>query len=322
MRVALDATPLSVPTGGITRYTTELHRALTAAFPEDQFELLEPRPGHWWSIGLPRVLAEGRFDLFHGTDFAVPYVPVTPAVMTLHDLSPWHDDLKNETSERVRRRTPWLLRLGLASTIVTPTESIRNEAIAKWNLAPGRVRAIPHGVSPMFRPRAATADRAQPYFVLVGTKGRRKNVDVAIAAARAVGVELRIAGRGDWPQSPGVRVLGAVSDDTLPGLYAGAAALLFPALYEGFGLPVLEAMACGTPVVASQDPALVEVCGGAALHAAAGDGAAWAQAARTALAQRSHWSELGLKRAGAFTWQRTAEMTRQWYEETLCRRAR
>lgn len=318
MKVALDASPLVESTGGIRRYTLELWQALRREFPEDSFDLVEPLPGRWWSSGLPRVLKHEGFDLFHGTDFAVPYLPVVPAVMTVHDLSPWHPEWRDETSPRVRRRTPWLLRLGLAAMVITPTEAVRREVIARFGLAAERVRAVPHGVDPRFRPQPQSAPGG--HLLVLGTQGKRKNLAAAMAAAREAGVELHVAGRGDWPASSGadgVRYLGPVPDEDLPALLAGTLALLFPSHYEGFGLPVLEAMACGTPVIASKDPALVEVAGGAALHCDADDVRAWAEAIGAVRAGRASWSARGVARAAGFTWNRSARQTRAVYEEAL-----
>jgi hypothetical protein len=95
MRIALDATPLIVPTGGIRRYVEELVRALTVQFPHDSFQLISDQPNppsgifkYWWMLGANREMRRREIDLFHGTDFAVPYVPLRPSVLTLHDLSP------------------------------------------------------------------------------------------------------------------------------------------------------------------------------------------------------------------------------------------
>lgn len=323
MKVGLDATPLSVATGGIRRYTEELHRALAETFPEDEFALLRQRGwSRWWSLGLPWTLVNEKFDIFHGTDFAVPYLPVRPAVMTLHDLSPWRGF---PTSERVKRRTPWLLRMRLAAMIITPTETVRQEAIEMFQLPRSIVVAVPEAAGPEFRPV-----ELQPgipcYFLTVGTAGPRKNMGVLLDAFRefrheAPTVELWIAGRGEYGSlQPGVRFLGAVPDQDLPRLYGQAQALLFPSFYEGFGLPLLEAMQCGTPVIASNDRALVEVSGGAALHADAQDGQAWLGAMRAVLRSGGlEQREAGLRRAAQFSWQRTARMTRDVYVEACAR---
>ncbi|MCC6586165.1 MAG: glycosyltransferase family 4 protein [Bryobacterales bacterium] len=335
MKAALDRTPLTVATGGIRRYTEELHRALMAAFPEDEFALLGQRGcsrwrsrwwsrwwSPWWSMGLPWTLVRERFDLFHGTDFAVPYLPVRPAVMTLHDLSPWRGF---PASDRVRRRTPWLLRMRLATMIITPTEAVRREAIEMFRLPGSIVVTVPEAAGAEFHP-VEQRTSGPGYFLMVGTAGPRKNMHVVLEAFRELRrenqkVELWIAGRGEHgPPEPGVRVLGMVRDEELPGLYQQARALLFPSLYEGFGLPLLEAMQCGTPVVASQDPALVEVSGGAALHADARDTRAWLEAMRELLASGGvRQREAGLRRASGLSWQRTARMTRDVYLEACAR---
>jgi len=203
--------------------------------------------------------------------------------------------------------------------VITPTEAIRREAIERFRLSPKRVRAVPHGVAARFRP--THSDPTQPYLLLVGTQGQRKNSDIAIAAARAAGIELWIAGRGEWPAETGVRNLGAVPDADLPALYSGAVAFLFPSHYEGFGLPLLEAMACGTPVIASQDAALVEVTGGAARHCGASDVGEWVEAIGAARAGRVRMARQGQIRAAEFTWSRAARLTREVYEEALCHRA-
>ncbi|MFN7920699.1 MAG: glycosyltransferase family 1 protein [Bryobacteraceae bacterium] len=321
MKVALDATPLTVPTGGIPRYVLELHRALAAVFPDESFDLIEPGVGRWWSTGLPLLLRRENYSLFHGTDFAVPYVPVCASVMTIHDLSPWKNEPWRAASARVRRRTPWLLRLGLVTMVITPTEAIRREAIAHFHLDPARVVAVPEAAPVHFAPVARAAHAAK-YALCVGTIEPRKNLTTAIEACRLAGIELWISGRGEMPPTPGVRFLGAVSDADLPALYSAASVFLYPSLYEGFGLPVLEAMQCGAPVITSLDAALVEVSGDAALHAPAGDPRAWAEAIRAVIANPQPWRELSLRRAAEFSWRRSAELTRAVYQEAVCRHAR
>lgn len=323
MKAALDATPLAVAAGGIGRYTRELRRALAATYPDDEFALLKQRGwSRWWSAGLPWTLARRGFDVFHGTDFAVPYLPVCASVMTLHDLSPWKG---YPATDRVRRRTPWLIRLRLATMIITPTEAVRREAIEMFRLPPAIVATVPEAAGAEFRPPAETG-RTAPYFLMVGAAGPRKNAEVALAAFRQLrqesdSVELWLAGHTDaGAAEPGVRPLGAVADEELPALYGNAAAVLVPSRYEGFGLPLVEAMRCGAPVIASDDLALVEVGGGAALHAGVDDGHAWLAAMRTVLSPHSaELREAGLRRAADFSWERTARLTYDVYREALAR---
>jgi alpha-1,3-rhamnosyl/mannosyltransferase len=330
LRVALDATPLCVPASGIRRYTSELARALAVEFPHDEYFLFSDQPfempcalpnlhrgenrggRRWWSFELPRALRRCGIDVFHGCDFAVPYVPLCPAVMTVHDLSPWRAETAASTSARVRRRTPVLLRLGLATMVITPSEAVRQEAIAHFGLAPGRVVAVPLAASELFRP-VAPAGRERPYFLCVGTDPR-KNLSVVVDAWRelqkTVDVELVIVGRGYRE---------GIADAELPALYSGAVAFLYPTLYEGFGLPVLEAMQCGTMVVASNDAAVREVAGGAAVHVDARDGRGWLEAMRAALDAewRARWRERSVARAAEFSWKRTARGVREVYESAV-----
>jgi glycosyltransferase involved in cell wall biosynthesis len=327
IRVALDATPLSIPSGGVRRYTFELARALAAGFPADAYYLVsdqpfEPPPGlatgegptglrkRWWSVGLPREWKRLSIDVFHGTDFAVPYLPTRPAVMTVHDCTPWRRESWGETTARVRRRTPILLKLGLATMIVTPTQAVRREVIERFGVRPERIVAIPLAAAPHFHPIAAAGPPARPYFVYLGALNTRKNVGVVEQAWKELrkecDVDLRIPARE-----------GHVPEDELPAIYSGAAAVLYPSLYEGFGLPVLEAMQCGALVIASKDPAILEVTAGAAIHVDAGDVRGWIDGMRSALRPDGHSAlrARALERTAAFSWERTAILTREVYNE-------
>ena len=358
MTIALDGTPLTVSTGGVARYTSELARALAAEFPEDRYWLLSdqilPSPvsfpsnlqmgsqpqttaqRKWWLFGINREMSRRGVDLFHGTDFSVPYLPQRPSVMTVHDISPWahrrgRDDWQPDAG-RVRRRTPVLLRLGLARMVITPSEAVRREVIARFRLRPDRIVAVPLAASGVFRrveqPRLEQPP-AKPYFLFVGTLEPRKNIGRLIEAWREVRtsheVDLVLAGRlrSDFPApaaEPGLRVLGAVPDAELPLLYSGALACVYPSLYEGFGLPVLEAMQCGAVVVTSRDPAIVEVSGGAATSVDATDTRALAEALAAVAGAPDNFADLrerALARAAQFSWQRTARRTREVYEAAL-----
>ena len=334
---ALDATPLTVPTGGVKRYTAELAQALAANYTGDEYWLLSDQqfdmPAHtpanlhkgdgprtaaerrWWLWGLEREMMRRGVEVFHGTDFSVPYIPRRPSVMTVHDLSPW---LFKEGSFRVRRRVPVLLRARIPTMIITPSDAIRRAAISRFGLDGERVVAVPLAASSHFRP-LETAPPERPYFLFVGTLEPRKNVARLIEAWREVrksqDVDLVLAGRArnGFPApapEPGLRVLGAVEEESLPALYSGAVACVYPSLYEGFGLPVLEAMQCGTTVIASRDPAILEVSGGAAIHVEATDVRALAEAMLAHPERR----EESLKRAAQFSWPVTAQKTREVYD--------
>jgi glycosyltransferase involved in cell wall biosynthesis len=159
----------------------------------------------------------------------------------------------------------------------------------------------------------------RPYFLFVGTLEPRKNIARLIEAWRLVRktqeVDLVLAGRirDDFTPpvaEPGLRVLGAVPEEDLPALYSGAFACVYPSLYEGFGLPVLEAMQCGATVIASRDPAIVEVAGGAAVHVDATDVRALAEAMRARPVMRDE----ALARAALFSWSITARKTKEVYD--------
>jgi glycosyltransferase involved in cell wall biosynthesis len=351
MIVALDATPLTLTSGGLRRYAAELSLALAAEYPGDTFYLVSDQPfalppgappnllagggprsaagRRWWSWGLDRELTRVGADVFHGTNFEVPLLRRRPSVLALHDLSPWMDARWHGGASRVRRRTPALIRMGIATIVMTGTEAVRREAIARFHLHPSRIVAVPLAAASHFRPAPWTPDK--PYFLFTGTLEPRKNIPVVIEAWRAIRrahpeIELVLAGRrrADVPPvaaEPGLRLLGEVPDEDLPRLYSGALATLYPSLYEGFGLPVIEAMQCGAAVIASRDPALMEVSDGAAHHVDASDGRRWAEALECAL--RPEWRassrERSLARAKQFSWAQTARLTREVYAEAAAR---
>jgi glycosyltransferase involved in cell wall biosynthesis len=344
MRVAIEAASLGLSSGGLARYTSELSLALARCFPDDEFFLISDQPfrmpedapanlkrgggprnaveRRWWIWGLDREMNRLGADLIHGPDFAVPYIPRRPSVLTLHDLSPWMNRRWHHGAKRVRRRTPVLLDLGIATMIITPGEAVRKQAIEHFHLHPDRVVAVPEAPAPWLH-RVEPPPQTTPYFLFVGTLEPRKNLLALVEAWREVrrhdAVDLVLAGRrrADAPAiaaEPGLRLTGEVSDEQLPELYSGALALVCPSLYEGFGLPVLEAMQCGTGVIASS--AVAEAAGDAAIYA--DDSAALVHAMRQAVENPEWIAErraLSLARAAEFSWERTARLTRAVYDE-------
>jgi glycosyltransferase involved in cell wall biosynthesis len=350
MRVAIEAASLALSTGGLARYTSELSLALARCFPEDEFFLISDQPfsvppgappnlrrgggprnaieRRWWLWGISSEMRRLGADLIHGPDFAVPYLGRRPSVLTLHDLSPWMDERWHQAAGRVRRRTPVLLELGLATMIVTPGETIRKQAIERFRLASDRVVAIPEAAPPWLAPVAAPA--RDPYFLFVGTLEPRKNLPLLLEAwresRRRHSIDLVLAGRrrDDFPpltEEPGLRVVGEVPDSELAALYSGALAFVYPSAYEGFGLPVLEAMQCGACVIASH--AVDEAGGDAVVYA---DTTAELVEALSLAAARPDWvadrRARSLARASLFSWDRTARATYQVYVEARRRFAR
>jgi glycosyltransferase involved in cell wall biosynthesis len=349
MRAALDAGPLVLTSGGLHRYVSELSGALGRTFPEDEFPLLSDQPfaapadagpnvytapgpanwmeKRWWLYGAAQACTRVRADIFHGTNFAVPYRSPRASVLTLHDLSPWMDPAWHTGAGRVRTRAPRMIERE-ATMVITPSEAVRGQAIARFGLAPERVVAVPHGASPNFRP-VAMPPESRPYFLFVGTLEPRKNIGGLIEAWRSVRtVRLLIAGRrrADFPQpapEAGIEWLGEIPEAQLPALYSGALAVVYPSLYEGFGLPVLEAMQCGACVITSRDAAISEVVMSCALQAATV--AELAQAMRAVIEQPElavAFREKALIRAAEFSWERTARATHDVYREAIGRFAR
>jgi glycosyltransferase involved in cell wall biosynthesis len=356
LRQAIPATGFRAASGGVGRYTAQLALALAAEFPEDEFLLLSDQPfqlpagdsglpppnlragkppasfleRRWWMCGLPRELKRRQIDLFQGCDFAVPFPSPVPSILTLHDLSPWRNDPWADAAwrartARIRQRVPWLLRLRAAAHVITPSEAIRDEAIRLFRLPADRVTATPLAPAPQFRPLGAPPER--PYFLFVGMLEPRKNVRLLLdawAAVRAAhDVDLVIAGprreEVHPPEMrPGIVCQGEVTDDRLAELYTHAIAFVYPSRYEGFGLPVIEAMQCGAPVILSRDPALRETAGDAALYAGSAPELAAAMLALLENAElRADLQARSFARARLFTWQKTARRTHQIYRKVL-----
>lgn len=363
MKIALDATPLIDPAGGLARYVTELALALALENEDDEIHLLSDQTAlhiderlreaanirlnpparwgrsKWWSLGLPFELKRRGIDVFHGTNFEIPYVKLTPAVMTVHDLSPWKPPpLRPPGCERVRSRTPRLV--GLAQQIITPTEAVRAEVIERFGPPAARVHAIPHAPSDALAlPEEVEASEIRQrlvlparYLLAIGAGNERKNIGMLVeawSACRARFPELglavigagasRFAGAAD----SGLRLIEGATDRETAAALSGAAAFVYPSLYEGFGLPLVEAMRAGVPVLASTDPALMETAAGAAVHFAPDAPGRLSEAIAALLdspAGAARLVELGRQRAAELSWSATARATRAVYELSIGRR--
>jgi len=333
--ILIDADVLGRRRTGDETYVTNLLRELPAAAPELEFaavtrhpELVPPgiRPVELaarsqelrmaWQ--LPRLLRRLAPALAH-FQYVLPLGYDGPAVVTVHDLSFERDPTAMGPVDRLTFKLTVPRAVRRAAHVLTVSERTKRDLIELYDVPESKITVTLNGVDPSFGPGEAAE---HPYVLYVGAIQRRKDPAVALAAAHAVGLPLVVAGPEKEPElarslrADGADLRGYVEKDELAELYRGAAALLLPSRFEGFGLPVLEAMACGTPVVAAREPALEEVGGDAALYAGPGE---FVDALKRAIEDRARLSALGLERARQFSWRETARRTAEVYREVLAR---
>ncbi len=306
---------------------------------------------YWWTLGLPRYVKEARLGLFHGTNYDIPLWGACPTVLSIHDLSLLlHSDThERRRVRRAQRRLPLMARA--ATMIVTHLESVRREIIEHLRVSPERIVAVPAAPRRIFRPMSfeeTACTRTQlgvedDFMLFVGTLEPRKNLQTLVRAfsemlrATAHRPQLVIVGKKGWltnevfagTEAAGVKdrlcFTGYITDEELRALYSSCRVFVYPSLYEGFGLPPLEAMACGAPVIASHIASLAETTGGGALLVEPTNTGALAQSIAALLEdddQRHQLRAAGLKHAAQFSWERTARATWEVYEEALQRHKR
>jgi alpha-1,3-rhamnosyl/mannosyltransferase len=295
-----------------------------------------------------RGLRGHKFDLYHEPNY-LPWRFDGPVVISAHDIS-WIRFAQAHPPERVQVMEKYFApALERADAIIVGAAFVREEIMQQFGVADSRIHVTPYGVSEQFYPRsdaeigAALASyglRADHYFLAVGTLEPRKNLITAIRAHAALPAALRdafplvLAGSRGWlndeldaeiaraSSNERIRWLGYVSEEVLPALTSGARATVYPSLYEGFGFPPLESMACGTAVLASNRASIPEVVGDAGLMCEALDVDAFARG-MTRLALDEAWTadlvRRGLQRARQFTWQATAIATEAVYRSVLGR---
>ena len=265
------------------------------------------------AVGVPRLLARLQPRLAHFVHSLPLRCPV-PAVLTVQDLSWERDPSVFGRWDLVTFKVFVRRSVKRARHVFAISERTKRDLVELYRTPPDKITVTPLAPDPEFRP----ADEHDSFLLFVSAIEPRKQPLAAIDAANAVGRKLVVVGPPKDEtlaaelRRRGAEVRGYVPKDELVRLYQSAAALLFPSRYEGFGLPVVEAMACGTPVVAAPEPALQEVAGDAAVFADD-----LADGVRRALAERERLSAAGLQRAKAFSWQETARLTADVYRSIL-----
>ena len=342
LKVALDAEHTRQSLAGIARYARSLAVELRKRSDVELHELgggplvargtmrkrlvtLHQDLAWYPWLGRQRARRLGA-DVYHSP---LPRGPLRrgspPFVVTVHDLAQIRFADTTTPYSRLYARLTLHRVIQAADRILADSNDTANDLNLLLRISPERIRVVPIGVeSSFFGQSAAGGQSHNPYVLFVGTPEPRKNLGRLIVAmellrSRGSALTLTLAGGAGWgpavPESAYIKKVGRVSDAELKSLYAGASCLALPSLHEGFGLPALEAMAVGTPVVAGDAGALPEVTGGAAILVDPLSPKAIADGIKRAIAERSSLVERGRKRAREFTWARTAEATLAVYRE-------
>ena len=301
-------------------------------------------PAEQWRV--PEALRQLAIDVYHSPYYVMPYRPGCATVLTLHDLIPLRQGEAGPLGANLAFRVSVRLAVAAADQVVAVSEASADDIRQTLGVPAEKVTVVLEAPDPHFAPQPEAAVEAArlrlalppAYALYFGSNKPHKNLPRLVTAYASLPaadrVPLVVAGHWDrrYPEArqraaarPGrTHLIGPVPETDLPALYSGAQFFIFPSLDEGFGLPVLEAMACGTPVLCADIPVLREVAGEAALYFDPRQTEAMAAALEQALTQPNLRADLrarGLARAQAFAWQRTAEATRVVYERALRARA-
>jgi glycosyltransferase involved in cell wall biosynthesis len=348
MRIAFNGMFWDQPTTGSGQYLRALLPALKRRAPDNEYAVITPPPGGgnlaklWFEqIAFANACRRTHVDLAHVPYFASPFFPPTRTVVTIHDLIPlllpaYRGSLLVRAYMRLAAASA-----RRADAVIADSECSRRDIVQHLRIDAARVRVVYLAADARYRPiddtRAVRDKYALPanYLLYLGGFDQRKNVRVLIEAFarvpelhargyRLVVAGVRLGADSEFFPSPQrlarqvglpdetIQSIGWVDEDDKPALYSGAAAFLFPSWYEGFGLPPLEAMACGAPVISSNASSLPEVVGDAAIQVDPGDPNAWADAIRTVLtdkARRAAMCARGIAQSKKFSWDRAADET-------------
>jgi glycosyltransferase involved in cell wall biosynthesis len=321
VRVGIDVSPLVQTRAGTARHVRGLVGALRGR-DDLELELLSfggsgrvssvVRDSLWYPLGLSRR-ARG-LDVLHCTTFRGPAGAGVPTVVTVHDLAILRHP---ETLPRWHRLygSAGLRKVLLAAdAVVAVSEFTKSEVVELAEVPPERIRVVPNGIDGVFKPPSNRLLQSE-YVLAVATLEPRKNLGRVVGAAQIAGVELRVVGARGWGGVDAPGWVGEIPDAELARLYRGARCVVYASLYEGFGLPVLEAMASGTPVVTSSGTSTEEIAGGAAVLVDPLSAESIAQGMSEAQRRRDELLPLGLARAREYTWTRTADAVEALWRE-------
>lgn len=317
MKVGFDVAPLLLDNAGTARYVRGVLGELRRRDDVEVHELswggssratAAVRDAAWYPFVLP--VQARPLDVLHCTTFRAPLRAPLPVVVTVHDLAAIRFPEHFTTWTRLYARTFLPVVLRAATRVLAVSEFTKRDVVELAGVPESRIDVAPNAAdTAVFTPDGPRAEG--DYVLAVGTLEPRKNLPRLIEATARLGLQLRVAGARGWggveARAPHVEWVGRPSDEDLAGLLRGALCLAYPSLWEGFGIPVLEAMLCGTPVVTSRASAMEEVAGGAAELVDPEDVDSIVAGIERALARRDELRAAGLERAQRYGWPATAD---------------
>jgi len=327
VRAGIDVAPLVLDNAGTARYVRGVVGALRRRSDVDLHELAWGGPGRatalardvaWYPALLP--LRARDLDVLHCTTFRAPLRAPVPVVVTVHDLAAIRFPDLFTAWTRVYARTLLRIVLRSATRVLAVSEFTKHDVAALAGVPEDRIDVAYNAAdTQVFAADGPAADGT--YVLAVGTLEPRKNLERLVEATARLDLELRVAGARGWGdvavRGTHVRWLGRITDEELAVQLRGALCLAYPSLWEGFGIPVLEAMCCGTPVVTSRDSAMAEVAAGAAELVEPTDVDSIAAGIERAVGRREELRAAGIERARAFGWEATAEAVVGCYRKAV-----